>query len=246
MDASPRQQDFISSLIASFTQDAQRAAEAGIDTAPVEERLAAATPLIVKFRAAEQSPSAPFSKADASALIDSLKGLTASLGTLQPPTELRWAKVNGEFVVTGAADVLVTGAVVEVTAKSGKVSTVVVDRVVRTEGATAWAATRPSDAATKTTAPEGVHVVDGTYYKVQQSSSGNLYAKIYDGDSWSYVGRGPLGKLSESTLVDAETAAAFGHLYGSCVFCARHLSDERSIAVGYGPDCADNNGLPWG
>jgi len=24
------------------------------------------------------------------------------------------------------------------------------------------------------------------------------------------------------------------------------LTDPRSVAVGYGPDCADNYGLPWG
>lgn len=31
-----------------------------------------------------------------------------------------------------------------------------------------------------------------------------------------------------------------------CVFCARKLTNEASITVGYGPDCAANYGLPWG
>lgn len=33
---------------------------------------------------------------------------------------------------------------------------------------------------------------------------------------------------------------------GACVFCRRTLTDERSLATGYGPVCADNFGLPWG
>jgi hypothetical protein len=41
-------------------------------------------------------------------------------------------------------------------------------------------------------------------------------------------------------------AAEHGRLHGACCFCNRPLRDERSTAVGYGPDCADNFGLPWG
>lgn len=41
-------------------------------------------------------------------------------------------------------------------------------------------------------------------------------------------------------------AAAHGHATGACCFCNRELTDERSIAVGYGPICADHYGLPWG
>lgn len=44
-------------------------------------------------------------------------------------------------------------------------------------------------------------------------------------------------------------AEAFGRLgtaTGTCCFCARELTDERSTTVGYGPVCADKYGLPWG
>lgn len=41
-------------------------------------------------------------------------------------------------------------------------------------------------------------------------------------------------------------AALYGHETGCCCFCARELTDKRSIAVGYGPICADHFGLPWG
>lgn len=43
-----------------------------------------------------------------------------------------------------------------------------------------------------------------------------------------------------------KVAAEHGHLTGKCCFCNRTLDDERSTAVGYGPICADNWGLPWG
>lgn len=41
-------------------------------------------------------------------------------------------------------------------------------------------------------------------------------------------------------------AAEYGHLTGHCCFCSRKLSDDRSIAVGYGNICARKFGLPWG
>jgi len=41
-------------------------------------------------------------------------------------------------------------------------------------------------------------------------------------------------------------AAAHGHLVNACCFCSRTLTDGRSIAVGFGPVCADKFGLEWG
>ena len=43
-----------------------------------------------------------------------------------------------------------------------------------------------------------------------------------------------------------ETASAYGKLTGCCCFCARTLTDDKSLAVGYGPTCAGNWNLPWG
>jgi hypothetical protein len=43
-----------------------------------------------------------------------------------------------------------------------------------------------------------------------------------------------------------ENLAAIGRRTGSCCFCARELTDGRSVRVGYGPVCADHYGLPWG
>jgi hypothetical protein len=53
-------------------------------------------------------------------------------------------------------------------------------------------------------------------------------------------------KLRTFAADPAGQAAEHGRLHGACCFCNRALRDERSTAVGYGPDCAENFGLPWG
>lgn len=91
----------------------------------------------------------------------------------------------------------------------------------------------------------GVYFDGEHYYKVVQNQSGTrLYAKIWDG-AWEYA-PGALFSLTADQRVNADQAAKFGKLWGQCVFCSRLLTDERSVAVGYGPTCATNNGLPWG
>lgn len=42
----------------------------------------------------------------------------------------------------------------------------------------------------------------------------------------------------------AAHAAEYGKLTGACSFCDRHLEDEGSVEVGYGPVCAKRYGLP--
>ena len=44
----------------------------------------------------------------------------------------------------------------------------------------------------------------------------------------------------------AGAAAQYGKLTGGCSFCKHGLTDNRSLAVGYGPVCAKNFGLVWG
>jgi hypothetical protein len=62
--------------------------------------------------------------------------------------------------------------------------------------------------------------------------------------AWAYRGRAILADIVRP--ITADEAARFGHDHGECVYCARHLSDDRSVAVGYGATCAKNYGLPWG
>lgn len=58
--------------------------------------------------------------------------------------------------------------------------------------------------------------------------------------------RALLNGLRDFAANPAGTATAHGHLTGNCCFCARELTDSRSVTVGYGPICADHYGLPWG
>jgi hypothetical protein len=58
--------------------------------------------------------------------------------------------------------------------------------------------------------------------------------------------RDELAKLMQRLAADpASTAAAFGHMTGSCTFCGLPLTDERSVAVGYGQTCAKKYGMPY-
>lgn len=89
--------------------------------------------------------------------------------------------------------------------------------------------------------------LDGEYYKVKVSQAGNPYAMRWDGAHWDYdSAKGVIRKLKPEHLATAEDAAQFGHMFHRCVFCSRPLSDERSEAAGYGKDCAETRGLPWG
>lgn len=55
-----------------------------------------------------------------------------------------------------------------------------------------------------------------------------------------------LQALRNFSEAPASYAAAHGRATGNCCFCGRGLTDARSVAVGYGPICADHYGLPWG
>lgn len=95
--------------------------------------------------------------------------------------------------------------------------------------------------------PEGVHLLNGSYYKVQTSATGNRYAKRLVNRTWEYEGRrGDFHQLSEATVLTAEQAGEFGLTHGWCIFCSIDLTDERSLTVGYGPVCAKKRSLPWG
>jgi len=52
--------------------------------------------------------------------------------------------------------------------------------------------------------------------------------------------------LAVITVDPAKAAKLFGQLTSSCCFCGAELTDGASIAVGYGPICAEHWGLPHG
>lgn len=118
-------------------------------------------------------------------------------------------------------------------------------------------------AAPKTTVPADDKVTEAGMYrnpktdeifKVQVAvhGSGHLYAKRLvvegegdDAEVYFEMARGAIFKLRASMKMTMEEAKAFGALYGTCISCARTLTDEDSIYNGYGKKCAGNNGWPY-
>lgn len=105
----------------------------------------------------------------------------------------------------------------------------------------------PEGAPARQDPPEGFHF-DGTdVYKLQVSkSSGALYASVLDRDAaterkgkWDYVGRKPLHKLSDDTLLTLERARELGAEWGICLRCGALLTNPESVERGIGPVCAE-------
>lgn len=108
-----------------------------------------------------------------------------------------------------------------------------------------------------------VHVIDGEYFRVHIGQrSGFPYAvrcNVIEPATWKPDGRldtagriswermpGLIKRLTPATLASAAEAAQFGKLVGRCCFCSTPIDTPESTSVGYGPDCADKYGLPWG
>lgn len=95
---------------------------------------------------------------------------------------------------------------------------------------------------------EGFYRLNGQFVKVVWNQANTRkYALVYDGAHWNYESaQGVYAKLTPEHALSVEDAKEFGALYGKCVYCHRRLTDDRSIEVGYGSDCAGQRGLPWG
>lgn len=111
-------------------------------------------------------------------------------------------------------------------------------------------------------APRVVIEIGGETYgfslaKESSPNAGHLYVKRGS----EYLGKvtpgGEFKRVFACSDADVEAVDAFsadpaglaakhGQLRGKCCFCNRGLKDERSTAVGYGPDCAAHYGLDWG
>jgi uncharacterized protein DUF6011 len=56
-----------------------------------------------------------------------------------------------------------------------------------------------------------------------------------------------VARLIEAFAADpAAIASMHGKRTGNCCFCHKDLTTRESLAVGYGPVCAEKFGLPWG
>lgn len=92
--------------------------------------------------------------------------------------------------------------------------------------------------------PGVIHITDGRPY-----GSNTYWGSIDLDGSWTINSNTPddVRSLLVSFDRDPQAAAtAYGRTSGSCSFCSRQLTDGRSVAMGYGPTCADKFGLPWG
>ena len=107
----------------------------------------------------------------------------------------------------------------------------------------------PVEVTASTKPVEGIHTVKTSkgvaFVKVLTAhyGSGRLYTKVWSPSAQKFVrASGWLKKTSEGTLMTKEEAAKFGALYNHCANCGKILSDEESVARGYGPVCASNMG----
>ncbi|HEX3624295.1 MAG TPA: DUF6011 domain-containing protein [Verrucomicrobiae bacterium] len=80
----------------------------------------------------------------------------------------------------------------------------------------------------------------------------NFYGRIHLDGRWEpsnkFLGHAQkiadmLQRLADNPVEQAQT---FGRRTGICMFCHIELTDPRSVAVGYGPICAEHYGLPYG
>jgi hypothetical protein len=110
-------------------------------------------------------------------------------------------------------------------------------------------------------AAQGRQVVDVEFRVSQAPATGKNPGSLYVKAAGTYVGKlspegvfsvareAPAGVLEALAAFAADPGAAaiaYGQATGNCCFCARELTDARSVVAGYGPICASRWGLPWG
>jgi Family of unknown function (DUF6011) len=94
------------------------------------------------------------------------------------------------------------------------------------------------------TGPEsvGMYRVGSVFYKVQLSQAGRLYAKEVvaspTGVRFEYA-PGAIRSITPDHRITMDQAKEFGMQYGACCWCGRTLTDDKSIAAGIGPVCAN-------
>lgn len=100
--------------------------------------------------------------------------------------------------------------------------------------------------------------IDGIEFCISAApSSGRNPGCLYVKRGETYLGKifpnasytGNLEHIAELRKLDenpVQQAIMHGKQTGFCCFCSITLTDPRSVAMGYGPICAGNWGLPWG
>ncbi|TXH52569.1 MAG: hypothetical protein E6Q97_15610 [Desulfurellales bacterium] len=93
-------------------------------------------------------------------------------------------------------------------------------------------------------------VGSANYGSVYVKAGSTYLGKISGAGDWSpardagQAAADAFAKVQKFACDPVSAASAEGHATGDCCFCGKELSDAGSIAVGYGPICAENYGLP--
>jgi hypothetical protein len=110
-------------------------------------------------------------------------------------------------------------------------------------------------------AAQGKQVVDVEFRVSQAPATGKNPGSLYVKRAGEYQGKiardgtfsaardahpGMVDALQAFAADPARAALAYGQATSNCCFCARELTDQRSVDAGYGPICASRFGLPWG
>lgn len=92
--------------------------------------------------------------------------------------------------------------------------------------------------------PLGIHrAEDGTIVNVYTTKNGRVGGKVLVNGTFQWcTGAVRQYGLSQDTLMTQEDARAFGRTNGFCVACLKALTDDRSLASGYGQVCASKHG----
>jgi hypothetical protein len=177
-------------------------------------------------------------KGTASVLIERLKGMPKDPDTAMPAVvaaAARSGKGNRPGACTTCGHTVDQGAGYYYLANSGR-----------------WAVHHAAGECPAGTAPAPVEVTeglykaaDGTIVLVYTTRNNRLAGKTKQGRSFRYQ-QGAVALAATGQPVTAAEAAAYGHTHGNCIACSRDLTDDRSLAVGYGPVCANKYGWPWG
>jgi hypothetical protein len=84
---------------------------------------------------------------------------------------------------------------------------------------------------------------DGTICVGYETQNGYLAVKRLEIDALVYWKGGlAIARRTGGRRLTQEEAADLGRTYGFCCNCGRDLTEDTSLAVGYGPTCAENNG----
>lgn len=90
----------------------------------------------------------------------------------------------------------------------------------------------------------------GSVYVSPKDRDSGWYARFETDGSVTFnkgktLPSGLLEELQSLATNPVEYVASYGKLTDNCCFCSRSLSDDRSLSVGYGKECASHYGLPY-